>query len=274
MNRALTKGLISAPLVFLSALWIASPASAERVDVIVRIENLSPSNGTFLTPLWVGFHRGDFNLYDRGSPASSQLEALAEDGEVGPLSTLFAQTTDGFQTTLFGEQGVIAPGEVVETTLTIENSAAGRFFSYASMIIPSNDAFIGNGNPMARPIFDEAGNFLGTDFIVLGSMVLDAGTEVNDEIPMNTAFFGQMMPNTGVDEMGVVELHPGFIPNGPILSDPRFANADFTAPGYQVARITVTPVPEPTALALLPIGCGLILLAVRRKRRAQASSMA
>jgi hypothetical protein len=50
----------------------------------------------------------------------------------------------------------------------------------------------------AHAIFDEAGNFIGADFIVLGSNVLDAGSEVNDEIPANTAFFGQMAPNTGV----------------------------------------------------------------------------
>jgi hypothetical protein len=49
-----------------------------------------------------------------------------------------------------------------------------------------------------------------------------------------------MVPNTGIpEEEGVVLQHPGFIPNGPILSDSRFVNADFTDPGYKVARITI-----------------------------------
>ncbi len=34
-----------------------------------------------------------------------------------------------------------------------------------------------------------------------------------------------------------VTLAGGFIPDGAILSDPRFANGDFTAAGYQIARI-------------------------------------
>lgn len=148
--------------------------------------------------------------------------------------------------------------------------ASSRYFSYATMIIPSNDAFIANGNPMAHRIFDDAGNFLGADFIVLGSSVLDAGTEVNDELPMNTAFFGQMAPNTGTPQGGVVAIHPGFLApgtGGNILADPMFANADFKASGYQVARITVTEaIPEPGTWTLFG-GGALALLILRRYRQ-------
>ncbi|NJL10533.1 MAG: hypothetical protein HC908_11145 [Calothrix sp. SM1_7_51] len=107
------------------------------------------------------------------------------------------------------------------------------------MLIPSNDFFIANGNERQNRIFDDSGNFLGADFTVLGSQVLDAGSEINDEIPANTAFFGQQNPNTGFSENGVVQVAKGFIPGGAILSDPRFSSADFTKPGYQVARIRV-----------------------------------
>ena len=41
------------------------------------------------------------------------------------------------------------------------------------------------------------------------------------------------MADTGTAEGGVVALHGGFIPGGPILT--AFPNADFTANGYQVA---------------------------------------
>jgi RTX calcium-binding nonapeptide repeat (4 copies) len=125
-------------------------------------------------------------------------------------------------------------------TITLNGSElTSRYFSYASMIIPSNDFFISNGNERAHQIFSDQGNFLGADFTVLGSQVLDAGSEVNDEIPANTAFFGQQTPNTGVTENGVVRLATGFIPDGPILSTPQFANADFTAPNYQIARFRI-----------------------------------
>jgi len=219
--------------------------------VTVSIENLSPENGAFLTPLWFGFHDGTFDTYDRGRPSSPGLESLAEDGATDLISQEFDLASFGtVQGTILGPDGTpgpIDPGETATFTVELDPTDPGsRFFNYASMIIPSNDFFIANGNERAHAIFDEAGNFIGADFIVFGSNVLDAGTEVNDEIPANTAFFGQMAPNTGVTENGVVTLAEGFIPDGPILSSEDFSNADFTAEGFQVARIRVfagEPVP-------------------------------
>ncbi|MCI0536416.1 MAG: spondin domain-containing protein, partial [Verrucomicrobiales bacterium] len=116
-----------------------------------------------------------------------------------------------------------------------------RFFTYASMVIPSNDAFIGNGNPQGRPVFDAAGNFVGGSWIVTSDQVKDAGTEVNDELPVNTAFFGQTTANTGTAEGGTVMMHTGFKAKGTggILDTPMFANADFKAANYQIARLTL-----------------------------------
>jgi len=101
-------------------------------------------------------------------------------------------------------------------------------------------------------------------------MVYDAGTEVNDEIPENTAFFGQTEPDTGENENGVVHLHPGYLgsfgnPNTEprILADPMFRGADFTLPGYPIGRLTIEVVPAPGAIALLSVA----LAAARRRRR-------
>ncbi len=232
-----------------------------ETQVIVTIENLAPENGTFLTPFWVGFHDGNFDTYDQGVPASSALERLAEDGNTQPLSEDFLNSgngsVDGTIAGLAGLEGPIDPGEVVTATFTLDSAdPTSRYFSYASMIVPSNDAFIANGDPLVREIFDADGNFLGAEFTVPGSAVLDAGTEVNDELVENTAFFSQAAPDTGVEENGVVAFHPGFIPGGRILSEDgssegapaAFTSADFTAEGYQVARITIEEVPLPVAI--------------------------
>ena len=98
--------------------------------------------------------------------------------------------------------------------------------------------------------------------------MLDAGTEVNDELAETTAFFGQSAPNTGTTEGGTVQLASefgGFTPGGRILSEPRFANADFTAEGFDIARFRVelvddaAAVPEPgNLLALLAVGGFLV----------------
>ncbi len=239
-------------------LALIAPCFAHALEVLVTIQNLAPAQGGLLTPVWVGFHNGTFDLYDSGAPVSMALERLAEDGNTAPLSTAFVSFGAGaMDGTILGSGGAIVPGETASQTFSlVPTNPLARYFSYASMVIPSNDAFVANGNPLAHSIFDGSGNFLGADFYILGNQVLDAGSEVNDEIPANTAAFGQAMPNTGVVENGVVRPHLGFMPAGAggILSTPQFANANFLADGYQVARITVTSVPSvPDGGATLPL---------------------
>lgn len=247
----------------------ALTASAMAATLRVTVDSLAPDNGNLLTPVWVGFHDGSFDIYDRDVSLDEfeGTEALVEDGDNDPLSARFASSVaGGVQGSLFGPSGPLAPGE--STSLTFEvDPLSGQYFSYASMVIPSNDAFIANGNPFAHQIFDDAGNFIGADFIVTGAQILDGGTEVNDELPENTAALAQMNPNTGVDENGVVTLHPGFEPNGNILA--AFPGATFTDPGYQVARFRVelvddgASVPEPGMLMGL-FAVGGVLLAKRQ----------
>ncbi|MEO1619602.1 MAG: spondin domain-containing protein [Cyanobacteria bacterium J06632_3] len=259
-NRLMV-GMLASTSVF--ALAPAVHAATLRVTV----DNLAPDNGTALTPAWVGFHDGGFDLYNRGEPVTEGVERLAEDGIVDALNAEFldsgAGTVQGFITGPAGNTaGPIDPGETTSFEFSLDaNAASSQYFSYAAMILPSNDFFIANGNPFAHRIFDDAGNFLGADFIVAGSEVLDAGTEFNDEVPENTAFFGQQVPDTGLPGEGGVELATGFIPGGHILSSADFFNADFTVDGYNVARFRVeliddgaASVPEPgSVLALLGV---------------------
>ena len=251
LNTAITAALIS-----------VSAAQAEQIRVQVSIENLAPQQGTFQTPVWVGFHDGSFDIYDRNQPASAlpepgsdALERIAEDGNTGPITQVFAQLVlDGVDATLAGPGGPIAPGEVARGNFLLDSSNPDhRYFSYASMVIPSNDFFIANGNPLAHPIFDAAGNLIAENFFVTGAEILDAGTEVNDELPENTAFFGQAAADTGVDEGGVViGLDEGLLgfasPDSrldppTILGTPRFSMADFVVPGYPAVKISFSSIP-------------------------------
>jgi len=232
---------------------------AEQTRVTVTIENLAPAQGTNQTPHWVGFHDGTFDIYNGGTAANSlpvandplrSVERLAEDGNNGPISETFnAIAQGGVDGTIAGPNGPIAPGDIATASFIVDsNSAANRYFSYGSMVLPSNDFWYANGNPLAHPIFDESGKFIAQDFIVTNLDVLDAGTEVNDEIPANTAFFGQAAPDTGVDEGGVIRdflddngnVQLRFLPasNGGILADSRFAMADFALDGYPLVKIS------------------------------------
>jgi hypothetical protein len=228
-----------------------SPASANggpdrpaRVfEVTVEVTNLAPEGGTIQTPVWVAAHDGSFDLYDRDAPASPELERIAEDGNPEPLVGAFAESGAGTDTIVFGDNPegppVIRPGSTASASFLVDTTRGeAQYFSYASMVIPSNDAFVANGDPMAHMIFDERGRFRPVSFIVAGDEVLDAGTEVNDEIPANTAALGQEVADTGVDEEGVVVLHEGFMAEGNILA--AIPNGDFTAEGYEALHIEVS----------------------------------
>jgi len=246
-------------ITILISTWLISAltlvyAETPLTRVVVTIENLAPNMGTFQTPFWVALHDGNFDIYDRDQPADftfpqfpDALERLAEDGTTSVIaSAFFAQGFGMIEATLPGPEGPVAPGDIVSKSFLVDpHAASNRYFSYASMIIPSNDAFVANGNPIAHEVFDQHGNFVGGSFFITGAQVLDAGTEVNDEIPANTAFLGQAAPNTGADEQGAVVLHQGFNPlgSGGILDVPRFAVAAFTQLGYPVLRVSLRAEP-------------------------------
>ncbi len=247
-----------------AALSAITTTQADSTRVIVTIENLAPTNGTFQTPHWVGFHDGIFDTYNGRTPASTlpipgsvAIERLAEDGNTGPLSNDFASlVSEGVQGTIPGPNGPLAPGEITQQSFILDSDNPNqRFFSYASMVIPSNDFWYSNGNPQTHPIFDDNGNFIAEDFIVSQDDILDAGTEVNDEIPANTAFFGQQTPNTGVDENGIILDFgdpTGLVAfrqpedGGNILATPRFSMADFAIDGYPLVKISFSAAPAIT----------------------------
>ena len=116
-------------------------------QVTFTIENLQPvGDGFFFTPVWAGLHNGDFDLFNDGERVTEELEILAETGDTAPLSALF-EAPGRLQTTV--ADGPIAPTATVEGSIDIINAQAYRYLSFASMIIPSNDAFFGNDDPLA-----------------------------------------------------------------------------------------------------------------------------
>ncbi|MEZ5162593.1 MAG: spondin domain-containing protein [Fimbriimonadaceae bacterium] len=144
--------------------------AAHAVDFRVSITNMAPSNGTYLTPMWFGFHDGSFDTFSVGSAASMGLERIAEDGNPSVIGADFMASGAGSGSGVLSGIGPIAPGQSTSMIITIdENDPRSNYFSFLSMVIPSNDAFIGNENPLAHRVINENGEFVGADFIVLGS---------------------------------------------------------------------------------------------------------
>jgi len=225
--------------------------SASAVDIAVTVRNTTPDNGLWAVHPVLMVHDGTFDSFDSGSAASAELENAAEDGNVGPLQNAFGAAQPNGLSAVIG--GPVAPGKSYTQIFSVDPSIPShQYLSYLSMIIPSNDGFWGNDAPNAYPIFDGDDNVIARTIQVMGTDVWDAGTEVNDEIPANTAFLAQVEPNTGTTENGVVAMHPGFMapglggildatsmaPGVPVT----FTSADFTESMYQVAEISISVV--------------------------------
>jgi hypothetical protein len=264
------------------AATMALPAAATTLRI--TITNTAQADGFALTPVYTALHNGDFDSYTPGETASAGLEQLAEVGNFGPIrderiaattgngnpsvgAAFFGRNPDGSGRPLFG-------GESATVDIDVTNVATQRYFSFLSMVIPTNDLFVGNGNPLAFELFDSLGNFTGARSInVTGADIRDAGTEVNDR-DFGVAFaagqngaagptengvvttdgFSQLGRYVGLNTAGGFEINQGL---KDVLID--FAN---TPELFSVANISIdlapTPVPLPaTGLMLLSaIGAG------------------
>lgn len=259
----------------LAVVGLAGVASA--TDLQITIENTQQSGGLSLTPFWVALHNGGFDTYNGGQPAAGfpGITELAEDGLTGPISDAFlaspAGLAGGVDATFAGTNmgvPVFSPGESQTFTLNAGNTMVNRFFTYASMVVPTNDLFIGNGNPFAHEIFDVNGNFNGpVEILVFGRDINDNGTEVND-IFAGAAFSAN--GGDGIDEPVGTPVTNIFVldPNGDYFhSIVGTQTADggtitrYITPDTLIARITI--VPAPGSMGLLALG-GLV--AARRRR--------
>jgi hypothetical protein len=118
------------------------------------------------------------------------------------------------------------------------------------MVVPSNDHFLGNANPMAFEVFDAGGNLILNSITEDASRIWDAGSET--ENPANAAFLVGGVNDQRVNEGLPVTFN---------FADLAAFNGVTTAAGYTfdstllssstpVLRISFAVVPEPSTVLL------------------------
>lgn len=276
----------------------------------VEITNNAPDGGVALTPVWVGFHSGSFDSYNGGLTSQPGLEAIAEDGATTLLSNQFNDfnaTTGGYtyidnsgpspadalvrtgdlrdqyriDATLGSPTGPppVQPGESVSQDFVIRTDGSNQYFSYVSMVLPSNDFFVANGNPLAHSLaslYDGSGSI---SFNIGGfnaSPVNDAGTEAESYVTSAAnGLFGLAGGQSGPDQPGgslglPIANVTGSLPLDALSfvegSQPLFDFNNGALYGNGIATVTITAIPEPSSIALGMLGLGSATIVMLRRR--------
>ncbi len=237
-------------------------ATAQVVNVTVTIENLAPTNSISFAPLRLGFNNGTFDSFNLGVVPTAPIISVAEGGSGADWFPAFAAVDPNSVRGSVG--GALLPGQTASNTFTV-NYLTNPFFTFGSMVIPSNDFFIGNDSPMAYRLFDNVGNLLINNINQRSSDIWDAGSEAFD--PLNAAFVvggtnSLRTPQNGVVNFNFAELN-GF--NGLTTAAGYILNTQLTSIS-DIYRISfVTSVPEPTSMTLAFLGSAGVVL-IRRLR--------
>ncbi len=241
-----------------AACALGNATAVQAAQVRITVTNTAPAGGTYITPVWIGFHDGGFDTFSAGRTASKALEAVAELGQTGPLTT---EEFDGFGMDATVGAGPLAPGASASTVLDLAADGSHDYLSYASMVLPSSDFFIGNGDPLSLSVADVLNGSKSSALFTV-TTVYDAGTEANDFLTSagNGLFPGLGLPagtaTDGADQALEIAAASGAdFAAFANLGGANVAPLDFD--GYaSLATIEVAPVPVPGALPLLVSALG------------------
>lgn len=244
----------------LSVSGLATSAQAASVDVRVTVRSMTPANSVAFAPLRVGFGTGTYDSFNEGGTASDAIISIAENGSGSAWFPAFAAAEPG--ATLGTVGGVLLPGATSSMVFTVDASA-NRYFTFGSMVVPSNDHFIGNDDPKQYMLFDGSGNLAISSISQFGSDVWDAGSELTD--PATAAFLvdgdaSLHAPENGLTRHNYTEFdaYSGLTTAAGYAFDRQFGAGD------EIYRISFEIVPAPGAAGL----ASLAGLAMLRRRRA------
>jgi len=154
------------PLLSVSAIAFAS-STVMAQDLSITVTNLT--QGLHFTPVITAAHASDNHMFMVGTAATAELQAMAEGGDISGLASMLSNADANVSENPAG--GLLAPG--MSTSYTLTNDPANTHLSMTTMVLPSNDGFVGLDG---WKIPTEAGTYT----IMLNAY--DAGTEANNEL--------------------------------------------------------------------------------------------
>ena len=164
MNKYFLSLLVS---VSLGMLLTAGHAMAGKIFVTVK--NLT--NGLYFTPLLITAHDSNTRLFELGVPATEELQAMAEGGNIDLLTQMLGGADQ--DTIINPAAGLLGPGDIVDDIQLNTRKTKNRYLSMTAMLLPTNDGFVGLDSIL---IPRKPGSY---SFFLYG---YDAGTEANDEL--------------------------------------------------------------------------------------------
>ena len=181
----------------------------------VTVTNLT--SGQPFTPPAVALHQPSVEVFSVGDPANEPVQQIAENGNLDPLVSLI-ESTSAIRAAGVGEAPLVpsadpgGTGNPYYTTLTIAADESATHLTFISMLIGTNDGFVGLDTVELPEEVNESKTLHANGY--------DAGTEQNTERFADMVPPAQALIQGGEDDAGTTESNPDIAEDAVIRPHP------------------------------------------------------